>query len=791
LTGEKLHPGNNGPHQFKESSPIHQYHWSVRRNTLYLRLLKFTINNMRYHIQLSLLTIILITLFGGADLYAQKQTPNVQQRVNALLEQMTLEEKVGQLNQYTGKLLTGPSSGKKDNLENEIKNGWVGSMLNVAGVKSTREVQAMALKSRLKIPLLFGLDVIHGYQTTFPIPLAEAASWDLDAIRLSAHLAAREAAAAGLHWTFAPMVDIARDPRWGRIMEGAGEDPYLGSQIASARVKGFQGEKLGGIDAVMACAKHFAAYGAAIAGRDYNAVEMSDHELWQTYLPPFKAALDAGAATFMNSFNTLNGIPATGNKFLVKDILKGKWLYQGIVVSDWNSIGEMVNWGYAASGEDAALKAITAGNDMDMEGSIYRKYLVKLVNEKKVNIGVIDDAVGRILTKKFELGLFEDPYKFSDEKREKAVFSDPSTISAAREVAEKSIVLLKNKELLPINQSVHHIALIGPLMKAKRDLAGSWNVNSDTTSVVSLYEGIKGALLENQQISYTQGGTVHSSSDAQIAEAVEAAKNSDIVILAIGETYDMTGESKSRADIHLPGDQEKLFNALQHTGKPVIVILMAGRPLIFNSIADSAPAILYTWWLGSQGGNAIAEVLFGKYNPSGKLPVSFPRSMGQIPIFYSQTNTGRPYTGKGSKQYLSSYIDEQNTPRYAFGYGLSYTTFAYSDLALTKTNLIGRDSLLISFKLTNTGSTTGEEVAQLYLQDEVASTVRPLKELKAFKKIRLKPRESTVIQFTVNRNMISFFDNNLKWVAEPGTFKIMIGTASDNIKLVAKFSLIH
>jgi beta-glucosidase len=722
--------------------------------------------------------------------FAQKTDPAIHQKVDQLLKQMTIEEKVGQLNQYTGKALTGPASEKKNDLQTEIVNGWVGSMLNVKGVKNTREVQAMALKSRLKIPLLFGLDVIHGYEVTFPIPLAEAASWDLAAIKESAHLAAKEAAASGIHWTFAPMVDIARDPRWGRIMEGAGEDPYLGSLIATARVKGFQGEKLGGTDAIMACAKHFAAYGAAIAGRDYAAVEMSDHELWQTYLPPFKAAAEAGVATFMNSFNTLNGIPATGNSYLQRDILKNKWNYSGFIVSDWNSIGEMSIWGYASDLKDAAQKAIVAGSDMDMEASAYRKYLVQLLKEGKVEIALVDDAVKRILYKKFELGLFDDPYKFSDEKREEKVINNTQNRGIARAVARKSIVLLKNDaDLLPLAKTAQTIAVIGPLAKSRRDMAGSWIVNPDTVSTVSLYEGLSAAVGKKQKLLFAKGGTALHTSDAEIAEAVETARQADVIILALGETWDMSGESKSRADIHLPGDQLKLFEAIQKTGKPIIVTLMAGRPMIFNEIADKATAILYTWWLGSEAGNAISDVIFGNYNPSAKLPVTFPRAMGQIPIYYSQTNTGRPYTNQKNKLYLSVYIDEENTPRYAFGYGLSYTKFNYSDLKLSKSEITDADSVTLSFKVTNTGKYAGEEVVQLYLRDEVASIVRPLKELKDFAKVLLKPGESKLINFVINKDKLSFYNKDLKWITEPGVFQVMVGSSSDQILLQSKFKL--
>lgn len=740
---------------------------------------------LRYKVRALLLGTLMLPFFG---VKAQRKT--ISQRVDSVLNLMTLEEKVGQLNQYSGKEVTGPVSERKTNQLNDIKYGLVGSMLNVKGAKATREIQAVAMQSRLKIPLLFSLDVIHGYKTIFPIPLAEAASWDLDAIRSSAHIAAQEAAAAGIHWTFAPMVDVGRDPRWGRVMEGAGEDTYLGSLIAKARVIGFQGEKLGGTDAVMACAKHFAAYGAALGGRDYNAVDMSDNMLWETYLPPFKAAVDAGVATFMNSFNTLNGIPATGNSYLQRDILKGKWGYKGFVVSDWGSIGEMVPWGYAANNVDASLKAITAGSDMDMESHAYITSLAQLVKSKKVDIKLVNDAVKRILYKKFELGLFDDPYRFCNEAREQQVLNDPQHKLIARDVAQKSIVLFKNEQsLLPLAKTTKTIALIGPLVKAKRDLEGSWIPQSDTALVTSLYEGIRKKTDKNTQLIYAQGTDITGKDQGNFDEAIAAAQKADVVVMALGENWDMSGESKSRTDIHLPGRQEELFKAISATGKPVVVVLMAGRPLIFDAISDKAQSIVYAWWLGAEGGNAIANVLFGDYNPSGKLPSTFPRSVGQIPLSYASYSTGRPIKNLKDIKYKSAYIDMPNTPRYAFGYGLSYTTFSYEILKLNKDLINKNEVLSIEFKLTNTGKYAGEEVVQLYLQDPVASLARPVKELKAFQKIALKPGESKTVKFAVMNDMLSFYNRNLQWVSEPGQFKLMIGSASDDIRLQAVFKL--
>jgi beta-glucosidase len=561
-------------------------------------------------------------------LTAHAQDAQIDRKVTELMQKMTVTEKVGQLHQLSGRQFTGPTSSAYADKLADIRAGKVGSMLNVTGVADTREIQALALQSRLKIPLLFSLDVIHGYKTVFPVPLGEAASWDMDAIELSAHIAAKEAAA-GIHWTFAPMVDVARDPRWGRVMEGAGEDTYLGSQIATARVHGFQGKRLGATDSVMATAKHFAAYGAAIAGRDYNAVDMSEQQLHEVYLPPFKAAADAGAATFMNSFNTLNGIPATGNAMLQRDILKGAWKYKGFVVSDWASVREMVPHGYAADLSDAAVKAINAGSDMDMEGYAYSQHLEAAVKAGKVKMEVLD-AVRRVLTKKFELGLFDDPYRYSDAAREKAVLGDASHRAAALDVAQKSIVLLKNEgKLLPLSREAKRIAVIGPLADSQRDLEGGWVVNGERARVVSIVEGIR-SHAGKAQISYAQACAPGCASSEGFADAVATASRSDVIVLAVGETWDMSGEAKSRTDISLPGQQEALFNALKATGKPIVVVMLAGRPLVFNTIADKADAIVYAWFPGSEGGNAVANVLFGDYNPSGKLPITFPRSVGRF-----------------------------------------------------------------------------------------------------------------------------------------------------------------
>ncbi len=721
--------------------------------------------------------------------------PALEQRVNALLTQMTLEEKAGQLTQYSSNWrATGPVS-FKENLQELLQTGRVGSMLNVLGTEYTRAHQEQALRSRLKIPLLFGQDVIHGYHTTFPIPLAEAASWDLPAIERSARVAATEAAAAGLHWTFAPMVDIARDPRWGRVMEGAGEDAYLGSRIAHARVKGFQGKKLGDLDAVMATAKHFAAYGAAQAGRDYNTVDMSERTLWEHYLPPFKAAVDAGVATFMNAFNDVNGVPATGSVHLQRDILKGQWSFTGFVVSDWGSIGELVTHGYARDERDAARLALLAGSDMDMEANAYRDELPALVKDGKVPIALVDDAVRRVLRKKFELGLFEDPYRFSNPERERQTLGAPAHRQAARDMAAKSIVLLKHTPgVLPLSPKVRTVAFVGPMVKAVEDNMGAWAVRPpgvvQAQNVVTQWDGLRRRLPESRLL-YAQGCDVLCEKRDGFAEAVAVARQADVVIVSIGERWDMSGEARSRTRLRLPGLQEELVAALRDTGKPIVLLVNAGRPLIFDAAADHASAVLYTWWLGSEAGNAIADVLLGDMNPSARLPMSFPRHEGQIPITYNALNTGRPVTKERPTGYVSRYIDEQNSPRYAFGYGLSYTRFAYSDLVLDKAAMKRGDKLLVTLKLTNTGERAGDEVVQLYLRDQVASVVRPVQELKDFQKVRLAPGESRTLRFEIDTEKLSFYNTQLKWVAEPGAFELMLGAASDDIRLRRSFELVE
>ena len=730
-------------------------------------------------------------LFVQPQANGQSRKTN-EQKADSVLRLMTLEEKVGQMNQYNGDWeATGPVT-KDGDKQNQIRKGLVGSMLNVTGVDKTRSLQQIAMQSRMRIPLLFGLDVIHGYRTIFPVPLGEAASWNLEAMEQAARIAATEAAAVGVHWTFAPMVDISRDPRWGRVMEGAGEDPYLGSLIATARVKGFQGKGLGNTDAVMTCAKHFAAYGAAIGGRDYNSVDMSLRQLYEVYLPPFKAAVDAGAATFMNSFNDINGIPATGNKLLQRDILKGKWNFKGFVVSDWGSIGEMINHGFVKDSYEAAMAAANAGSDVDMESRSYIQNLPKLVKEGKVKLTVIDDAVKRILLKKFEMGLFDDPYKFCNNERENQQWNNASHLIAARDIAKKSIVLLKNdKQLLPLSKQVKSIALIGPFVKNKSANLGFWSYDwpDDSTRITSLWDGVKKKLSNDAKMIYAMGCDISDTSRSGFAEAIEAASQAEVVIMSVGEARDMSGEAKSRSNIHLPGVQEELIQAIQASGKPLVVLFSAGRPLVFNWTADHVPSILYTWWLGTTAGDAMADVLFGDYNPSGKLPMSFPITEGQIPVYYNYYSTGRPATSDSDKNYRSAYTDLSIYPKFVFGYGLSYTSFSYSDIKLSRNAIKKTEQLTASITVTNSGNSEGTETVQLYIQDLFGSIVRPVKELKGFKQITLKPGESKLISFTIGNNDLKFFNDNLKYSSEAGDFKIYIGTNSWEVK-EASFKLL-
>ena len=718
----------------------------------------------------------------GITISAQK---SIDQKVTELMAKMTLEEKIGQLNQYNDDITaTGPITKDADKA-GQVRAGKLGSILNAVGTKNTKNWQDQAMQSRLKIPLLFGQDVIHGFRTTFPIPLGETATWDMNLIEKSARIAATEASAYGIHWTFAPMVDIGRDPRWGRVMEGAGEDSYLGTLVGKARVKGFQGNGLGNKDAVMACAKHFAAYGAAVGGRDYNSVDMSLRQLHETYLPPFKAVSDMGVATFMNSFNDINGIPATGNKYLQRDLLKGAWNFQGFVVSDWGSIGEMIPHGFAKDNKDAALKAIIAGSDMDMESRSYINHLAELVKEGKVDIQLVDDAVRRILTKKYELGLFDDPYRFINEKREKEQANNPEHRKFAREIGAKSIVLLKNEnQLLPLSPTTKKVAIIGPFAKATVENHGFWSIAfpDDSQRIVTQFDGIKAQLDKNSELLYAKGCNANDNDKSLFAEAVETAKKADVVIMTLGEGHAMSGEAKSRSNIHFSGVQEDLLKEIAKTGKPIILMINAGRPLVFDWASENIPTIVYTWWLGTEAGNSIADVLFGKINPGGKLPMTFPRTEGQIPIYYNHYNTGRPAKNNTDRNYVSAYIDLDNDPAYPFGFGLSYTTFQYSDVNVSATQLKGNQTLTASVTLTNSGNYDGEEVVQLYIRDLVGKVVRPVKELKGFQKIFLKKGESKTVSFNITPEDLKFYDDELNFDWESGEFDIMIGTNSAQVQ---------
>lgn len=712
----------------------------------------------------------------------------INKKVDALLAKMTLEEKIGQMNQYNGFWdATGPQPEAGDSKKkfDDLRAGLVGSVLNVKGYQHVKEFQKVAVdESRLGIPLIFGLDVIHGHKTQFPIPLAEAASWDLQAIETSARIAAVESSAQGINWTFAPMVDVSQDARWGRVAEGAGEDPYLGGKIAIARIKGFQGDDLAAEDTIAACAKHFAGYGFSEAGRDYNRVDVSPYTLYNTILPPFKAAVDAGARTFMNSFNTLNGIPATASVLLQRDILKGAWGFEGFVVSDWASIQELVPHGYARDLKHAAELAAVAGSDMDMEGHAYINHLKQLVDDKKVDEALIDDSVRRILRVKYELGLFDDPYRYVSKKREETLLLHESHLQAARDVARRSIVLLKNEtQLLPLSKNQKDIVVIGTLANDKNSPLGTWRISSDDNSAVSLLEGLK---QYNDNVRYSKGVNlsigketfadpiiVDETDRSGFEAAVTLAKSAEVVVMMLGEHGYQSGEGRSRTSLGLPGLQQSLLEEVYKVNKNIVLLVASGRPLALTWAHKHIPTIVATWQLGSESGNAIADVVFGEYNPSGKLPMSFPRSVGQVPITYRVFSTGRPEPKP--VVFWSHYIDESNEPLYPFGHGLSYTAFEYSALNVSYSN---NQQLQVQVDVTNTGTRAGEEVIQLYIRDRVASIVRPVKELKGFKKLSFAPGEKRVVSFSLAVSDLGFFDAEGQFLFEPGTFEIFVGGSS-------------
>tara|TARA_Y100000114_G_scaffold157298_1_gene189297 strand:- start:14396 stop:16594 length:2199 start_codon:yes stop_codon:yes gene_type:complete len=712
--------------------------------------------------------------------------------IDSLIQEMTIEEKAGQLTLYTsGWDVTGPVL--RDDYMDELRAGRAGNLFNAHTVDYARELQRIAVEETLLgIPLLFGLDVIHGYKTTFPIPLAEASSWDLDIIEKSAHLAAKEAASAGVNWTFNPMVDVARDPRWGRIAEGSGEDPFLGALIGAAKVRGIQGKNLADPTTILACVKHFAAYGASQAGRDYHTVDMSDRELRQNYLPPYKAALEAGAATVMTSFNELDGVPASGNHYLMTEILRNEWGFDGFVVTDYTSINEMVPHGVVANEKEAAELAFKAGVQMDMQGGLYSRYIPELIAEGKIEESTLNEYVRQVLEMKYKLGLFEDPYRYLNKDREQQTLYSQELMNHALLAAKESIVLLKNQpaskgqsNLLPLSKKLGSVALIGPLADNRKDMLGTWHVAGDASKVITLKEGIA-QIAPGVKINYARGAGFSGDDRSGFAEALAAARKSDVVIMAIGEDYTQSGEAASRSEIGLPGPQQELIEAIHALGKPIVAVVMAGRPLTINWIDEHIPAVMNAWHLGTMSGKAIAETLFGDHNPAGKLTITFPKNVGQIPIYYNMKNTGRPFSA--DNKYTSKYLDVSNEPLYPFGYGLSYTTFEYSDISLSSSELSFDSSLTVSATVTNTGTYEGQEVVQLYVRDMVGSVTRPVKELKGFEKIKLKPGESKRVSFNLSAKDLAFYTLDMRFEAEPGDFKVFIGPNSST-GLEADFKL--
>jgi beta-glucosidase len=718
--------------------------------------------------------------------------------VSSLMAKMTLDEKIGQLNlPSVGFDITGPVLSK--DVEGKIRKGLVGGVFNTYTPQAMRKLQQLAItQTRLKIPLLFGYDVIHGHKTIFPIPLGLSSSWDLPLIQNTARAAAEEASADGVNWVFSPMVDIARDPRWGRVAEGAGEDTWLGSQIAKAMVMGYQGNNLAAEDAVLACVKHFALYGAVEAGRDYNVVDMSEHKMLEEYLPPYKAAVDAGVATVMTSFNEINGVPAAANQWLLTDVLRKNWGFKGLVATDYTAIMELVQHGIG-NNEEVSKKSLVAGNDMDMVSEFFLNNLKKLVQEKKLDIRYIDLACRRILESKYKLGLFQDPYRSVTDERAQQQLMSADKMQLAELAAQKSMVLLKNQaHALPL-KSDQKIAFIGPLVKDQRNLIGNWSGAGDWKQAISFWDAVQKQYPGNK-FSYAKGCNILDDQalinklnphDAQIVldkqtpqqlldEAVSTAEKADIAVVCLGETFGMSGEAASRSDISLPENQRDLLKALKKTGKPIILVLMNGRPLTLQWENDNLDAILETWFAGTKAGDAITNVLFGKYNPSGKLTMTFPRSVGQIPIYYNEKNTGRPFDE--NQKYTSKYLDIPNTPLYPFGYGLSYTTFSYSPIQLNKTAISANENLIATVTVTNTGSLAGEETAQLYIRDVVGSLTRPLKQLKGFQKLMLQPGESKTIRFTLNTSDLKFYNIANKYIYEPGDFKVMVGTNSQDVQ---------
>jgi beta-glucosidase len=743
------------------------------------------------------LVAVFVTI-GSGFVFAQDAKMNA--FISSLMSKMTVDEKIGQLNLVTPGSGIPTGSVVSSDVEGKIKSGKVGGLFGVIGAEKVRQAQELAMKqSRLKIPLLFGSDVIHGHKTTFPIPLAISCSWDTAMIRQAAIMAAIESTADGLNWAFSPMVDIARDPRWGRVAEGSGEDPFLGSQIARAMVKGYQGNDLADKRTLLACVKHFALYGAAEGGRDYNSVDMSRNRMYNEYLPPYKAAVEAGVATIMSSFNDVEGIPASGNKWLLTDLLRKDWKFTGMIVSDYTSVNEMSNHRLGDLQAVSAL-AIKAGLDMDMVGEGFLTTLKKSLQEKKISLADIDRACRKVLEAKYRLGLFDDAYRYIDEERSKNEVLTPENRAMARKVATQSFVLLKNdKQALPLKKT-QRIALVGPLANDKNNMLGTWSVSGDPQLSIPVLQGMQSKITSSNLISFTKGSNITDdtslakrvnvfgmradidkrSPDAMLEEALSIAKSSDIVVAVVGEATEMTGEAASRADITLPAAEQKLLKALYATGKPVVVVIMSGRPLVLTGSIEGASSVLQVWHAGTEAGNAIADVMYGDVNPSGKLSMSFPYSVGQIPVYYSQKTTGRPQDL--NNKFSSRYLDIPNEPLFPFGYGLSYTSFEYGDLKLSS-GTMGKDgSIKASIQLTNTGKYDGAEVVQLYVEDKVRSITPPSKELKAFQKVSLRAGESRTIEFAITNEMLKFWNASLQYVSEPGAFGVHIGGNSRDLK---------
>ena len=754
-----------------------------------------------------LLTAVITASAFTAMAAPQADKDKMDQFIDNLMGKMTLQEKIGQLNlPVSGEIFTGQA--KSSDEAGKIRKGQVGGLFNVKGVENIREVQKIAVEqSRLKIPLLFGMDVIHGYETVFPIPLALSCSWDMEAIKESARIAAKESSADGICWTFSPMVDICRDPRWGRMAEGGGEDPYLGSEISAAMVKGYQGDDLTDKNTIMACVKHFALYGAPEAGRDYNTVDMSHLSMFNNYFPPYKAAIDAGVGSVMTSFNVVDGIPATGNKWLMTDVLRDRWGFDGFVVTDYTAISEMIAHGMGDLQQVSAM-SLSAGTDMDMVADGFLTTLEKSLKEGKVTMAEIDKACRRILEAKYKLGLFDDPYKYCDASRVKKDIFTAENRAVARKIATETFVLLKNENnLLPL-QRKGKIALVGPLANTKANMPGTWSVAATSDKYNSLYESMKQSLAGKAEVFYAKGSNLMydaqreaeatmfgremrdlRSAQELLDEALSVASQADVIVAAVGESSEMSGESSSRTNLEMPDAQRDLLTALKKTGKPIVLVYFAGRSTVMTWEQENFPAILNVWFGGSEAADAICDVVFGDVSPSGKLTTTFPKNVGQIPLYYNHLNTGRPLeAGKWFSKFRSNYLDIDNDPLYPFGYGLSYTTFRYGDLQLSNNSMNEKGKITASVTVTNTGNYDADEIVQMYIRDMVGSVARPVKELKGFERIHLKKGESRTVSFDITAEQLKFYNSTLNWACEPGEFEVMVGGNSRDVQ-TKKFSL--